>query len=125
MASSGSGGSERKLTRRFMKCIRPMTHKDICYYLGDPSVDSHARFNLSPVPSVEDDEDSILDHQQPTNLPNIEQDDVGEENEQFITGPRASTITTTVQMLDSNTAGNNPIGGDQNDVEGLNVKDFS
>lgn len=82
-------------------------------YLGDPSVDSHARFNLSPVPSMDDDdEDNQIDHQHQRNLPNIDQDDAGEESE-LMNGTR--TATTTVQMLDSM---NNP-PGDQHDVEGL------
>lgn len=96
----------------------------LLYCLGEPSVDSHARFNLSPVPSVEDDDDNTLDHQQPTNLPNIEQDDAGEESEQFISGPRPSTATTTVQMLDSKNSANSATGGDQYDNESSKVKDF-
>lgn len=59
-----------------------------------------------------------MDHQHQRNLPNIDQDDAGEESE-LVNGTRAST--TTVQMLDSHNTTNNP-SGDQHDVEGLNEK---
>ncbi len=70
-------------------------------FLGDPSIDSHARFNLSPVPSIEDDEDDDNEVEQETRrvLPNIDQDDVGEDAE-LINAPPSST--TTVQMFDTN-----------------------
>jgi len=99
-ASGGSGASERKLARRFMKFVSAVKHRNICF-IGDPSIDSHARFNLSPVPSVEDDEDSDNEIEQQTQrvLPNIDQDDIGEDAE-LMNGPPGST--TTVQMFDKN-----------------------
>ncbi len=72
-------------------------------FLGEPSIDSRARFNLSPVPSVENDDDNDDDDGVSRNmqrgLPNIDQDDAGEETE-LVTGPPGST--TTVQMFDKN-----------------------
>jgi hypothetical protein len=72
-------------------------------FLGEPSIDSRARFNLSPVPSVENDDDNDDDDGVSRNmqrgLPNIDQDDVGEETE-LVSGPPGST--TTVQMFDKN-----------------------
>lgn len=67
--------------------------------LGDPSIDSHARFNLSPVPSVEGDDDNNDDedgvgHPTRQGLSTIDQNDSEEEND--LTPGR-----TTVRMVDS------------------------
>ncbi|CAF1634647.1 unnamed protein product, partial [Adineta ricciae] len=77
-SSSGAGsGNERKLIRV-------------------PSTDAHARFNLSPVPSVEDDEIESINRR---NYPETDQDDSGEEVD--LTGG-AYDSTTTVTMFDHN-----------------------
>jgi hypothetical protein len=67
--------------------------------IGDPSIDSHARFNLSPVPSVEDDEDDGVGHQTRRGLVSIDQDDSGEEADLAANAPGS---TTTVTMFDKN-----------------------
>ena len=63
---------------------------------GVPSTDAHARFNLSPVPSVEDDEIESINRR---NYPETDQDDSGEEVD--LTGG-AYDSTTTVTMFDHN-----------------------
>ncbi|CAF1120862.1 unnamed protein product [Adineta steineri] len=81
MASSSSGLTERKL-------------------IHVPSTDNHARFNLSPVPSVGDDdedEDDAFDHQTRRDYPDIDQDDSGEEVD---LGGNPLDTTTTVTMFD-------------------------
>ena len=68
-----------------------------CCRLGDPSLDSHARFNLSPVPSVEDDQD---EERQP-----IEEDESGEEvdlHHGTMFDRQGTGTTTTVTMFESN-----------------------
>jgi len=68
-------------------------------------MDSHARFNLSPVPSVEgdddddDDDDDGVGHQTHRGLAKIDQDDSGEEIEH---PADLHTGTTAVQLLDTN-----------------------
>ena len=74
----------------------------MCVYrfVGDTSLDSHARFNLSPVPSVEDDEDDGVGHETHRGLNPINQDDSGEEAD--LTGNGPSGGTTTVTLYDKN-----------------------
>jgi len=68
-------------------------------FVGDPSIDSHARFNLSPVPSVEGDDDDEVENTTQRGLSTIDRDDSGEDTE-LLNGPPGST--TTVQMFDKN-----------------------
>ncbi len=69
-------------------------------FLGVPSTDNHARFNLSPVPSVDDDDDNEgdgINHRDRRDYPNIDEDDSGEEVD--LTGGALGS-TTTVTMFD-------------------------
>ena len=66
-------------------------------FIGDPSTETHARFNLSPVPSIDDDEDEQIHRHIRRDYPNIDQDDSGEEVD--LNGG-APGITTTVTMYD-------------------------
>ena len=81
---------------------------------GDPSTENHARFNLSPVPSIGDDEDEHLHHQTRRNYPDIDQDDSGEEVD---LNDGALGMTTTVTMFDHDhevsSPSNDKYGNDQ------------
>lgn len=65
-------------------------------YLGDPSTENHARFNLSPVPSIGDDEDEHHPNSR-RKYSDIDQDDSGEEVDLNDGG---SGMTTTITMFD-------------------------
>ncbi|CAF3847061.1 unnamed protein product, partial [Rotaria magnacalcarata] len=79
--NNNNTGSERKSTR-------------------DPSIDNRARFNLSPVPSIEDDEDNNLQNHTQTVNPNLDEDESGEEFN--LIGDTQGTSTTAVTMCDNN-----------------------
>jgi hypothetical protein len=86
------------------------------FYLGDPSTDNHARFNLSPVPSIEDDEpDSPNHHHTRRDYPNIDPDDVGEEVD--LTGGEPAS-TTTVTMFDNDQEVTSPSDDKYNNQQG-------
>lgn len=78
--------------------------------LGDSSMDGHARFNLSPVPSVGDDDDDGEDdgvgHQTERGLQSVNQEDSGEETEPVSNAP--SGTTTTVTLFDTNDGVSSP-----------------
>jgi len=66
---------------------------------GVPSTDNHARFNLSPVPSIDDDD--VDDHNRSftrRSYPNIEEDESGEEVD--LNDDDIGAGTTTVTMFD-------------------------
>ena len=71
------------------------------FSLGDASGDGHARFNLSPVPSLDyDDEDDGTEdhHHHQRDYPNIDQDDDSGEEVDLTGGVPSGT--TTVTMFD-------------------------
>lgn len=76
------------------------------FVLGDPSLDGRARFNLSPVPSMDGDEDDTSKHQNQEDYPNLNQNDSDEEFNP-IDGRRGSTIA--VNMYDDDHNVNIPL----------------
>lgn len=83
-------------------------------------MDSHARFNLSPVPSVEGDEDDEINdgvgHPTHRGLAKIDQNDSGEDAENQ---NKLHTSTTAVQLYDSNNGPSSPITDQSNVHHGL------
>ena len=84
-------------------------------FLGDPSTDNHARFNLSPVPSIEDDEDDHIHHHTRRDYPDIDPDESGEEVDLNGGGPES---TTTVTMFDHDHSVRTPGNGKYTDEQG-------
>ncbi|CAF1201953.1 unnamed protein product [Rotaria sordida] len=81
-STSSSGGSERKLAR-------------------DSPLDNRARFNLSPVPSMDGDEDDNVKYENQRDHPNLDDIDAESGEEVDLTGG-AQGSTTAVTMLDNN-----------------------
>jgi hypothetical protein len=87
-------------------------------FLGDSSTDNHARFNLSPVPSIEDDdEDEHIHHHTRRDYPNIDPDESGEEVDLNGDAPGG---TTTVTMFDHDHEVDGPSNGKYIDNQGNN-----
>lgn len=68
---------------------------------GDGSTDTHARFNLSPVPSIEDEEERYAAHETTPTMETSDQEPEDDPDEQEENPTDTTALTTTVNLFDN------------------------
>lgn len=88
------------------------------YSEGEPTTDARARFNLSPVPSMDADEDDVVKDQTQSDYPSLDQYNSDEEFD--LNGDVRGTATA-VTMLDENHDVNTPLNDKYNNQQGKDL----